>query len=384
MTNVLTGLVPTLYEALHVISREMVGFIPAVSRDSKAERAAINQVVRSPIAVAGALEDVTPGATPAASGGTTVNFTDVSITKARAAPILWTGEEELSLTSGGDGTYNTVLADQFADGMRKIVNEIEEDLAVTAKENSSRAYGTAGTAPFGTADVLTDLAQSAKILKDNGAPQTDLQMVLNSAASANILGKQSSLFKVNEAGTSDMLRDGVIGRLQKFAFRESAGIAEHTKGTGTNYVTSGSTAVGVEDIALVTGADTVLAGDVVTFAADTVNKYIVETGVAAPGTISLGVPGARVVIATANAMTIGGDYTGNFGFSRDALVLATRAPALPSGGDDAEDRMMITDPMTGLTFEVSVYRQYRQVKFEIAMAWGFAAPNPKHLMTLLG
>jgi hypothetical protein len=56
--------------------------------------------------------------------------------------------------------------------------------------------------------------------------------------------------------------------------------------------------VGVTDIALVTGTGTVLAGDVVTFAADSNNKYVVGTGVAAPGTISLNAPGAQVVIAT--------------------------------------------------------------------------------------
>lgn len=381
-SNTLTGIMPTLYEAMNVVSREMVGFIPAVRRDSNAERAAVGQVVRSPIGVAGELEDVTPGANPAASGGTTVGYTDIQITKSKAAPILWSGEEQRGV--GTSGTLNDILRDQFADGMRKLVNAIEVDIALAAKANAARAYGTAGTAPFGTAGDLSDFAGIRKILEDNGAPLSDLQLVLNSGGIANLRGKQSVLFKVNEAGSSDMLRDGMTDRVQGFALRNSAGIATHVKGGGAAYVTNGAVAAGLRDVVLKTGTGTVLAGDVVTFAGDTVNKYVVNAGVAAPGTISLGKPGLLVNIADANALTVGGNYTGNFAFARSAIVLAARAPALPEGGDSADDRTTITDPVSGLTFEVSVYRQYRQVKYEIAMAWGVGVPNGAHLATLLG
>lgn len=380
--NVLTPLIPTLYEALNVVSREMVGFIPAVSRDSNAERAAVGQTVRVPLAEAGALEDITPGATPANSGDTTPGYADIVISKSKAAPIRWNGEEQKAV--GSTGTYNKILADQFADGMRKIVNAMEVDLAIAAKQGASRAYGTAGTTPLGTAGDLSDLAGVARILDDNGAPVVGRQIVFNSASIANLRGKQSVLFKVNEAGSSDMLRNGMTDLLQNMAVRYSAGIAQHVKGTGASYVTSGATAVGVRDIALVTGTGTVLAGDVVTFAADANNKYVVGTGVAAPGTISLNRPGAQIVIPTGNALTVGNSYTGNFAFSRNALVLACRAPAVPEGGDSADDAMMITDPVTGLSFEVRVYRQYRQVKFEICMAWGTQAIKSEHIAMLLG
>lgn len=46
-----------------------------------------------------------------------------------------------------------------------------------------------------------------------------------------------------------------------------------------------------------------------TFAADSVNKYVVNKGVAAPGAVQIGRPGARVAIPDANAMTIGANYT---------------------------------------------------------------------------
>lgn len=382
MANTLTGIIPTLYEALNVVSREMVGLIPAVRRDSNAERAGLNQTVRVPLAEAGALEDITPGADPANSGDTTVGFVDVAITKSKAAPVRWNGEEERAV--GTNGTYNRILADQFTDAMRKLVNAVEVDLAFAGKVGASRAYGSAGTAPFASAGDLSDVAGVLKILEDNGAPKSDLQLALGSAAMANLRGKQSVLFKVNEAGSSDMLRNGMTDRLQGFALRNSAGIVVHTKGSGANYVTSGATAAGVNDIALVTGTGTVLAGDVVTFAADSVNNYVVGTGVTAPGTISLNAPGAMMTIPTGNAMTIGNSYTPNLAFARSALVLAARAPAVPTGGDSADDSMMLTDPLTGITFEVRVYRQYRQVKYEVCLAWGVKAVKPEHIAILMG
>jgi len=382
MANTLTGIIPTLYEALNTVSREMVGFIPAVRRDSNAERAAVDQVVRVPLGEAGALEDVTPGVSPANSGDTTVGYTDVKITKSKAAPVRWNGEEQRAV--GSNGTYNQVLADQFTDAMRKLVNAVEVDLSLAAKTGASRAYGVAADVPFKTAGDLSDFAGIAQILDVNGAPVVDRQLVLGSSAMANLRGKQSVLFKVNEAGSNDMLRNGMTDRVQNFALRYSGGIALHTKGTGASYVTSGATAAGVRDIALITGTGTVLAGDVVTFAADAVNKYVIGAGVAAPGTISLNKPGALLTIPTSNAMTIGANYVPNAAFARNAIVLVARAPAVPIGGDSADDAMTITDPVTGMTFEVRVYRQYRQVKYEVCLAWGCAVVKPEHVALLIG
>ena len=54
MANTLTSLIPDLYAALNVVSRELVGFIPAVARDSTADRVATNQTLRVPISPANA------------------------------------------------------------------------------------------------------------------------------------------------------------------------------------------------------------------------------------------------------------------------------------------------------------------------------------------
>ena len=51
MANTLTSLIPELYTNLDVVSRELVGLIPAVTLDAVASRAAKDATVRSFVAI---------------------------------------------------------------------------------------------------------------------------------------------------------------------------------------------------------------------------------------------------------------------------------------------------------------------------------------------
>ncbi|WP_148716484.1 P22 phage major capsid protein family protein [Chitinolyticbacter meiyuanensis] len=387
MANTLTGLIPTLYNALDVVSRELVGFIPAVSADMTYERAAVGQTVMSPVTPAATASDITPAVTPPNDGDQTIGNVQMTITKARRVPIRWNGEEKRGLDNNG-ASYNTILSQQIQQGMRTLVNEIESDLAALHLK-ASRAYGTAGTAPFGTAADLSDSAGALRILEENGAQGLDFQLVLGTAAMANLRGKQSVLFKVNEAGREDMLRNGITDRLQGLALRQSAQVKSFTAGTGASATTNNAGyAVGATSITLASaGTGTILAGDVISFSGDT-NKYVVVTGdtdVSNGGTIVIAAPGLQKAIpAAATNITVTATSARNMFFARSAIALATRAPALPEQGDSAVDRMIVTDPLTGLSFEISMYAQYRQMQYEIAMAWGCAAVKPDHIGLLLG
>lgn len=377
MANTLTGLIPVLYDALNRVSREMQGFIPSVGRDSNAERVAKDQTVRVQIAGTSSLADNTPGVNAPDTGDTSDEYVDMTISKSKHYPVRFSGEETLGLGEN----YTDNISQKFQQAFRSLSNAVEADLAATYV-NASRAYGSAGSAPFGTKDDLSDIAGVVQILEDNGAPKSDLQLVAGSAAWFNLRGKQTGLLqKVNEAGTQAALREGLFGDIHGVALRNSSQVASHTKGTGTSYQLAESGEVDETALDVDTGTGTIKAGDVVTFAGDS-NKYVVESE--SGGVVTLNKPGLVEAHADNDAMTIGSDFVANMAFHRNAIQLLTRMPALPAGGDAADDRMSITDPFSGLTFEVAMYRQYRQVHIEIGLAWGQKCIKPEHTAILLG
>jgi len=388
--NTLTNLIPTLYESLDLVSRELVGFIPAVSRHSSAQRAALNQTVRVPIAPASGAVSITPANVAPDSGGQTIAYADISISKQYAVPVQWTGDEEKSLQPGQP---SNIMRDQFSQAMRTLVNLIEVDLA-SLYTYASRAYGTAGTAPFGSS--LTDAAQIKKILDDNGCPDDgNRSIVLGSTAGVN-LRSLTGLNAQYAAGTDATLRQGILLPLFGLGIRESAAIKSHTKGTGTGYVIVAAGEVAGQTTISMDGGNsgTIKAGDIVTFGtgggagtgADYDTKYVVNAdgAAAAAKDIVINKPGLLVARVNDDACTVGASYTANMAFHKSAIQLVTRAPFMPTVGDFADDVIEISDPVSGLAFQVAMYKQYRQVHYEVGIAWGFAAIKPENICLLIG
>lgn len=387
IANTLTGLVPTMYRAMHTVSRENVGALPGATIDASAAMAAKDQTVRTPVAPAATAESITPAMAVPETGGQTISYVDMTLSKSKAVPIPFSGEEELSL---GD-MYQVVMEQRIAQAIRTLVNEMESDLCTAAYTGASRAYGTPTTTPF--ASSLADAAEIKRILDVNGAPGKNdpnyRSLVINSAAGVN-LRKLTNLMTVNANGSDQTLRNGILLPVVGFGVRESAGVVSHIKGAGTGYdVNNGSgEAVGQTTITLDGGtvnSTGIKAGDIVTFATDANNKYVVNTGLTATsGDIVIGNPGIQVLVADTTEMTIGDSYTANFGFSKNALVVATRAPAMPRMGDLSVDVQQVTDPVTGIVFTFAMYRGYHAVRFEVSAVWGVKAVQSEHIAVLIG
>lgn len=383
--NTLTGLIPTLYDALNIVSRELVGFIPAVAKNTSGESAALDQTISVPVVPSASATDITPSNATPNSGNQTIGKVDMSIAESRMVPVQWQGEEQKGYKGGG--TYEKTLRDQFAEAFRTLTNEVEVDIWEAAYKASSRAYGTAGTTPF--ASSLADAAQIKKILDDNGAPPGDRSLVLNTTAGVN-LRSLANLMTADANGSDQTLRNGILLPIVGLDIRESGGISTHTKGTATGMDCTAIEPVGEVTIAMDgSNSGTVLAGDVVvnTTEGDGI-LYVVNSGSTltgnASGNMILNAPGVRVATAINDEFTTQATHTPNVAFHKNAVQLITRAPQMPDGGDIADDVMNIQDPVSGIVFQIALYRQYRQVHFEVGLAWGVTAIKSAHIATLLG
>ncbi len=380
MANVLTDLAADIYRAADIVGRELTGFIPASTVNAGSEEAAVGQNVRSFATPAATAVTIAPSMTiPEGTDQTLTNKT-LTISNQRGVQIPYTGED-VRFLDGGAG-YETVYGAQIQQAMRTLVNEMEADLAEEAYKNASRAVGTAGTTPFGS--NFNTVASARQILADNGMPTNDglMSLVVNTSAGVN-LRNLATLTQVNTAGSDDTLRRGELLNLQGVSLKESSQVQSHTKGTGTSYlVNNAAAAIGDTTIPADGGSGTIVAGDVITIAGDT-NAYVVNSALAG-GNLSVGDTGLRVAVADNAAITVGNNYTANIMMHQAGMEIAMRAPAKPTGGDAAEDIMVVQDPLTGMVFEVAVYKGFNKAMIQVGAVWGVKAWNSDAIAVLMG
>lgn len=307
--------------------------------------------------------------------------------------IALNGEEILHINNT-DQPWDSLLGKYLFKFFRNTRNLVEAKVALAALNGASRAFGTAGTTPF--ASNYNDINGIRKIFIDNGVAEDGTwSLVMGTTAGMN-LRNLAHLNQANTAGTVETLRMGTLLPLSGFMLKESAGIQTHTAASGTgflvNYVVESEPstyAKGTTSITVDTGTGTIAAGDVITFAGDD-NKYVVKsaslTGSAGSvaGTVVLNGPGLLQTLDDGVAITKGASYTGNIALTRDAIELASRAPALPPGGDAAGEHMQIPDPITGLIYDYAIYRGNLTATLALRTYVGVKVWNPFEVATLLG
>lgn len=385
--NTLTGLINTFYYNMDVVSREQIGLIPSVSMDAAPTGAAKNQTIRTFVTPPSEAYDIEPGQLPVDDGNQSIGYRDMAITYVKRVPFVMNGEEELALNSASGPGADNLQSDQIQNALRTLNNTVEASISALFYK-ASRARGPAGSTLFDAANYK-DIAAMARILDDNGAPPNDRTLVLNSLATAAFRGNAQNT-GANTAGTDSMQRNGVFLDMFGMKLRTSAQIKSQAAGTASGATTDGSAyAIGATVLTLASaGSGTIVPGDVITIGDDSsAESYVVLSGdadVSNGGTITIGAPGLRAALSAAtHTITVNASSDKNMAFSRNAIHLVARTPAVPKRGDMARDAVILRDPYSGISYRFALYPGYYQNKFEVSLAWGVDVMKPEHMALLV-
>lgn len=385
MANTLAANIGDAERAAEIVGRELVGFIPSMQLNAGSQAVALNGSVNSLTTEAPTVNtSVTPSMTIPQGDDQTIGKKTKALSQVANVTMNMTGEEARDIAVNHN--FDTVNGNRYLRAFRAIRNQIESKCGIALKNAASRAYGTAGTTPFASDHKAVNHVR--QILVDNGMfTEGEVSLVTNSLAGTNFRNL-SNLFKVNEAGTADLLRQGVLQDISGIMIRESAGVAAHTAGTGDSLQTSAAEALGSTVINVDTGTGTVLAGDIVTFTGDSVNKYVVNTALDS-GSFVIGDPGIQTAVADNVAMAVGAAYTGNVMFNRNATELAIRPLASPEAivggnGDAASEVFSVQDPISGITYEIRIYGGFHKALMSITLVFEPMVWEPSGVALLLG
>jgi hypothetical protein len=382
MGSVLTAIAPTLYSAAQEVSGEPFGVVSAINMSFDNKGVAKGDSVGVPYMPAQSNTPFSPAAASSEGDGLTAAKVSVTITKSQKNSMVLTGEQIRSLENGGN--YQEWVGQWAKQAMRALRNEAEADAALAVKYGASRVVGTAGTTPF--ASTMDSIVDVRALLRANGCPMSDPQLVLSPAAVGNL--QKLGLYALAYAAGSDAeRRSGVFGRQYGFQIRDSAGIVAHTAGTGASYVIGAASNTAKGSTVLTTstaGSGTILDGDIITLQSDTLGRYVVNSSSVVAGTASnftIGRPGLLQTTVAAKTITLESSYTPNLAFERSAVVGIMRPPLIPS---NATIRQIPISDANGLTYLMLEIDQYGERSWEMHLAWGFKVVQGEHVAMIIG
>lgn len=243
--------------------------------------------------------------------------------------------------------------------------------------NIPNLIGTAGTTP----SAMTDFSAARKFLNKAKAPMTDRYAVWDVEADAKFT-ELSNLFKVNEAGWNETLRQGQIGNVYGLENFMTQSIAPHTLvGAGTVLV-DGAALKGATTLH-VDGVTTALAaGDMFTIAGDTTKYTVVSGGALETADQDLVICPELQKNAADNAVItlISTATTNNLVFHKNAIAFVSR----PLHAPEAVPSYTTNDGQYSLRVVKAYDRDTKTEKLSMDVLYGYKVINPDLAARYLG
>jgi hypothetical protein len=254
-----------------------------------------------------------------------------------------------------------------------------------------QAVGTPGITPFSSNITIAGAAR--RLLFRAGVPAENRAMILGFDADAEAINL--AIFQQYlQAGTTDTLREGIIGRASGFAWDTDAYLPNFVGGTLSNgtikaalvngAVTVGATSMNI-DSAILTG--TLVAGDIFTIAGNPQQYVVTGATRTAAGNAIAGLTFSPAAVASFadNAVVT---FVANHALAAVAMhPQAICFASKPLDNVTFEGGSLIRqypDPVSGLTVCLEITRQYKQTVAEFSCLWGSSLVRPECIVRIMG
>lgn len=265
---------------------------------------------------------------------------------------------------------NGFMSRQLEESVLPLVEAINAWILQQMAINSYWHVGTALSLP--TDPAL--LRQASTILKKNNISMMGKSAMLD----PDVTGKfedSDRLRKVNESGSSDVLRRAVVGELSGFMVYDSNQVYDHTAGTLAVTVgtleTEASVTAGVTSLLLAATAvtGTLVAGDLFTIAGDNQHYRVTALATAAANAITVSIePALQVTIAGAKEVTVIAGGRRDLCFQQSAFAFAS--PMLRVDNPCGNEIGIITDPVSKISLKLERSRHNHANRVSLSALWG--------------
>lgn len=379
MANTLTNVLPKILARGLLALREQAVMPRIVNMDYSSEASQKGDTIDVPIPSALTVSDVTPSNVLAAPADSAPSKVQIALNNWRKVNFHLDDKQLVEIDKNAH-----FMPMQISEAVRALANDI--NVSVLNKYKGIYGFaGTSGTTPF-SSDVTAATA-ARQVLNEQRAPRDNRRMVLDFAAEAKALAL-ADFQRVNESGDIGVKRDGEIGRKFGFDIFTDDQVLTHTAGGSGTPLVNGALAAGVSSVVIdgLSGSTGFLVGDILTFAGHT-QTYSVATAPAASGgaqTVTIS-PALAADVADNAAIAVKASHIVNLAFHRDAFALAMRPLAGETAGEGYGSQIVtMTDPQTGLSMRLEVYRQYKQVVYELDALWGVELIRPELATRIAG
>lgn len=365
MANTNTALIPKILSRVMVPLRERCPLARTVFSDFSSEVAELGNTIDVKIWPTASTSAVTPASTDPSPSNTTPTVVQIALDTWRKSDFHLTDKELMEIDANAH-----FIPPALDEASRALAGYIENAVAVALKNVTYSYVGTAGTTPFAT--DTSAAVEARKKLAQTLCPDGPRFGIVNADAEANMLSL-AAFQDADRAGDAGPKIDGNIGRKFGIQWQYSDFVPTHTLvGDDCALDDSSSRPVGTTTLHMDGLSTAPAAGDIFTIAGDT-QTYVVVSSTALVGSDSdvTFSPGLKVAIPAADGnevVTFKATHVANLVYHPKAVGLAMRPIRVPASRQDS--MMSITDPVTGLSFTLSVLDQYHQTTWELSALFG--------------